>query len=48
MARSGGVRFTVKDWVVFDNRALMSEAVKMVEESKKGWIDPRKALFEPY
>jgi predicted amidohydrolase YtcJ len=48
MVRRGGVRFTIKDGVVFDNRALMTEVVKMVTESKKGWMDPRKALFEPY
>jgi len=48
MVRRGGVRFTIKDGVVFDNRALMAEVVKMVMESKKGWIDPRNALFEPY
>jgi len=48
MVRRGGVRFTIKDGVVFDNRALMAEVVKMVTESKKGWTDPRKALFEPY
>jgi hypothetical protein len=32
---------------VFDNRALMAEVVRMVAESKEGWTDPRKALFEP-
>jgi hypothetical protein len=48
MVRRGGVRFTIKDGVVFDNDALIAEVVKMVAESKKGWTDPRKALFEPH
>jgi hypothetical protein len=48
MVRRGGVRFTIKDGVVFDNRALVAEVVKMVAESKKGWTDPRAAIFAPY
>jgi hypothetical protein len=48
MVRRGGVRYTIKGGVLFDNRALVDEVVRMVAESKKGWTDPRKALFEPY
>jgi hypothetical protein len=47
MVRRGGIRYTIKDGVVFDNHALIREVVKMVSESKTGWTDPRKALFEP-
>jgi hypothetical protein len=48
MVRRGGVRYTIKGGVLFDNRALVDEVVRMVAESKEGWTDPRKALFEPY
>jgi hypothetical protein len=47
MVRRGGIRYTIKDGIVFDNQSLMGEVVKMVSESKNGWTDPRKALFEP-
>ena len=47
MVRRGGIRWTIRNGVVFDGRALVAEAVRMVEESKKGWTDPRKALFGP-
>jgi hypothetical protein len=47
MVRRGGVRFTIKNGIVFDAGALMAEVVEMVEESKRGWTDPRRALFDP-
>jgi Amidohydrolase family len=45
--RRGGVRWTIRNGVVFDDHAIVSEVVEMVRESKKGWTDPRGALFEP-
>jgi len=47
MVRRGGVRWTIKDGVVFDNRILIDEVVRMVEESKRGWQSPVPAAFEP-
>lgn len=47
IVRRGGVRWTVKDGVVFDNRVLIDEVVRMVAESKRGWSDPVDALFRP-
>ncbi|MGH9319131.1 MAG: amidohydrolase family protein [Vicinamibacteria bacterium] len=47
MVRRGGIRWTIRNGVVFDDRALMAEVLKMVAESKKGWTDPRKDLFGP-
>lgn len=47
MVRRGGVRWTIKDGVVFDNRALIDEVLRMVAESKAGWTDPVAGLFEP-
>jgi hypothetical protein len=47
VVRKGRVRWTLKGGVVFDNDALMAEAVRMVDESKRGWTNPVKALFGP-
>jgi imidazolonepropionase-like amidohydrolase len=47
LVRRGGVRWTIKDGIVFDNRILIDEVLRMVAESKEGWADPRAALFEP-
>jgi hypothetical protein len=47
IVKRGGIRWTIKNGVVFDGRALMAEVVRMVEESKRGWTDPRRALFDP-
>ncbi len=46
MVRRGGVRWTLKDGVVFDTQALMANVVSMVAESKRGWTNPVDALFE--
>jgi hypothetical protein len=48
VVRRGRVRWTIKDGVVFDNDALMAEAVRMVDESKRGWENPVTDLFAPY
>ena len=45
--RKGGIRWTIKDGVVFDNKILIDEVVEMVMKSKEGWTDPVPALFEP-
>jgi hypothetical protein len=47
VVRKGRVRWTLKGGVVFENDALMAEAVRMVDESKRGWANPVKALFGP-
>jgi hypothetical protein len=47
IVRRGGVRWTIKEGVVFDNAVLLDEVVRMVEESKRGWTSPVPALFEP-
>lgn len=47
IVRRGGVRWTIKDGVVFDNAMLIDDVVEMVAESKKGWTSPVKRLFEP-
>lgn len=47
MVRRGGVRWTIKEGVVFDNAALISEVLRMVEESKEGWTNPVPGWFEP-
>ncbi len=47
IVRRGGVRWTIKDGVVFDNSMLMAEVVEMVAESKKGWVNPLEGMFEP-
>ena len=45
--RRGGIRWTIKDGVVMDNKMLISEVLEMVRESKEGWTNPVPALFEP-
>ncbi|MEJ2541327.1 MAG: amidohydrolase family protein [Gemmatimonadota bacterium] len=47
LTRRGGVRWTIRDGIVFDNRLLIHEVLRMVEESKEGWTDPIPSLFEP-
>ncbi|MFN8582868.1 MAG: amidohydrolase family protein [Gemmatimonadaceae bacterium] len=47
IVRRGGIRWTIKEGVVFDNRMLVDEVVRMVAESKKNWTDPVPALFKP-
>lgn len=47
MVRRGGVRWTIKEGVVFDNPVLIDEVVAMVEASKEGWTNPVPGLFEP-
>ncbi|MDH5588659.1 MAG: amidohydrolase family protein [Gemmatimonadota bacterium] len=47
MVRRGGVRWTIKEGVIFDNALLVEEVLRMVAESKEGWTDPVPALFEP-
>ena len=47
IVRRGGIRWTVKDGVVFDNKILIDEVIEMVTQSKEGWINPVPALFEP-
>jgi hypothetical protein len=47
MVRRGGVRWTVKNGVVFDNGILIQEVLRMVEESKEGWTSPVDRLFTP-
>jgi len=47
IVRRGGIRWTIKEGVVFDNRALVDEVVRMVADSKKNWTNPVPALFRP-
>ena len=47
IVRRGGVRWTIKAGVVFDNAVLIDEVLRMVAESKKGWTSPVRALYEP-
>lgn len=47
IVRRGGIRWTIKAGVVFDNAKLMEEVTRMVAESKKGWTSPVEKLFEP-
>ena len=46
MVRRGGVRWTIKGGVVYDNVALMEEVVEIVAASKKNWKNPVTPLFE--
>ena len=46
MVRRGGVRWTIKDGIVFDNDALMKDVVDMVAQSKKDWKSPVPPLFQ--
>ena len=45
--RRGGVRWTIKAGVVFDNAVLIDDVLRMVAEAKANWTDPVPALFEP-
>ena len=45
--RTGGIRWTIKNGVVFDNAVLMQEVMDMVAESKEGWTSPVDSLFTP-
>jgi len=47
MKRRGGIRWTVKDGVVFDNARLIERVVETVREAKKNWENPVPPLFEP-
>lgn len=47
IARDGGIRWTVKGGVVFDNKALVERVVDMVAEAKRGWENPVPPLFTP-
>jgi len=47
IGRDGGIRWTVKDGVVFDNRMLVDRVVRMVAEAKQGWENPVPPLFTP-
>ena len=47
IVRRGGIRWTIKAGVVFDNKLLIEEVLRMVAESKQGWSDPVAPLFEP-
>jgi hypothetical protein len=45
--RRGGIRWTIKDGVVFDNKILIDEVIDMVAKSKEGWVNPVPKLFDP-
>lgn len=45
--RRGGVRWTIKDGVVFDNAVLIDEVLTMVAESKENWTSPIPETFAP-
>ncbi len=47
IARRGGVRWTIKDGVVFDNAMLIEDVIQAVAESKRGWENPVDQLFRP-
>ena len=47
IAPRGGIRWTIKEGVVFDNAVLMDQVLRMVEESKENWTNPVPALFAP-
>ena len=43
----GGVRWTIKGGVVFDNQKLIEEVITIVKESKENWANPVPKLFMP-
>ena len=43
----GGVRWTIKSGIVFDNKKLISEVIEEVKKSKENWINPIDELFLP-
>jgi hypothetical protein len=47
IVRRGGIRWTVKAGVVFDNAELLNDVVDMVAKAKNNWTDPVPGLFEP-
>lgn len=47
ISRRGGIRWTIRAGVVFDNAVLVREVVETVAEAKSGWTDPVPLLFEP-
>ncbi len=46
IVRKGGIRWTIKDGVVFDNRVLIDEVIEMVRTSKRDWTNPVPPQFE--
>lgn len=47
IVRKGGIRWTIKEGVVFDNKQLIKEVLDMVSESKENWRNPVPPVFEP-
>ncbi|MFK7829571.1 MAG: amidohydrolase family protein [Congregibacter sp.] len=47
VVRRGGIRWTIKDGVVFDNKLLMEDVVEIVRKSKEGWTNPVSIQFDP-
>lgn len=47
IVRRGGIRWTIKDGVVFDNKRLIDEVVDIVRESKENWTNPVPPQFSP-
>ena len=45
--RHGGVKWTIKGGVIFDNQELIKDVLKTVKDSKENWIDPIPPLFKP-
>ena len=43
----GGVKWTIKGGVVYDNKKLIEEVLRVVRESKENWADPVPPLFNP-
>ena len=43
----GGVRWTIKSGILFDNKQLVQEVLEEVKKSKENWVNPIKKLFEP-
>ena len=43
----GGVKWTIKGGVVFDNQKLIEDVLRVVKESKENWTDPVPSLFMP-
>ncbi len=47
IVRRGGIRWTIKGGVVFDNAVLIDEVRRMVRASREDWTDPVPSLFTP-
>jgi len=47
IVRRGGVRWTIKEGIVFDNRVLIDRVLHTVAESKEGWTSPAAELYTP-